>query len=815
MTTRTTALRISFFLGVLLALASLNAAPVRVGEVYAVTVFQMAPSSDGSSFVESPIDAKLFVMNDAAGAMTTATLELPQTAKPGMLRVPRNELPESAAALFGEETDFTFSHTTMGQNSPTRYNLAGKEETLSPDEARLRGRMPMPSRPKELNFVDPTGKPATGLSVVVRSTMQINGRQVSLVLAQGTLSGEARLRLKWPRLLQPEGTPLGFGGYSSYMSMGRDEVEITDPGSGMVEKRSLFNFRPPGELNPPEGRVALALFASGSVETTGPLYYGVVQDENGVPVQANINLFWLETPGHGGVQLDNGMSGALTTSQDGKFRFGVPVTAMEKISGQTIPPANSALRVRVAASDGNSGKQEPRLIAGQENIIKLTHTENLTIRLLENNGQPLPDFLKRAKYDRNVRLIRADGTTSQTSGGHMIMNPVDDTGLVELQGVPVPAHYALEWRGVRYEGAPVARGSEGTLLVFTGSGDHARVEGRMVNAVTGAPVAGAYLAISFESSAAWTLATMEAAKRDEIYDRVANVGIDAVTNEGGHIPLGEIGKSGTWFSISALGRTDAEGRYAIDLPPGKVAMGVVAYAPGYIALKSNLSNFGSEQSRRKETVKMPDGVMVPSGEAILTVLLPKTLPDPYLRNDEGVPAENLQVNVNVSYDAPASWAVKPHGLNPTKENPWQYEESVSWMGVNGKGKIFVPAGVKFNVSAANTYKPVLGVAFWKDQGPVPAGATLDIGEREIPVKRPFLVVVRKADGTPAPGVAVTVDGGLQRMVTDERGEAIGWSNGRVERVQAMVGMGWEVAASATDVDVPTTGPLVRVELKLK
>ncbi len=811
----TVALRISFFLGVLLALASLNAAPVRVGEVYAVTVFEMTPSPDGTSFVESPMDAKLFVMNDAAGAMTTATLELPQTAKPGMLRVPRNELPDSAAALFGEETDFTFSHTTMGQNSPTRYNLAGKEETLSPDEARLRGRMPTPPRPKELNFVDPTGKPATGLSVVVRSTMQMNGRQVSLVLAKGTLSGEARLRLKWPRLLQSEGSPYGFGGYASQMSMGRDELEITDPASGMVEKRSLFSFPSPGELKPPEGRIALSLFASGTVETTGPLYFGVVQDENGVPVQAKINLFWLETPGHGGVQLDNGMSGVLTTSPDGKFRFGVPVTAMEKISGQTLPPANSALRVRVAATDGNSGKQEPRLIAGKENIIKLTHTENLTIRLLENNGQPFPDFLKRAKYDSNVRLQRVDGTTSQTSGGHMTMRPVDDTGLVELGGVPVPAHYAVEWRGVRYEGAPVARGSEGTVLVFTGSGEHARVEGRMVNAVTGAPVAGAYLAISFEGSAAWTLATMEPAKRDEIYERVAKEGITAVTDDGGNIPLGEMGKSGTWFDISALGRTDAQGRYAIDLPPGKAAMGVVAYAPGYIALKSNLSNFGSEQSRRTETIKLPDGVMVPAGEATLTVVAPKTVPDPYLRNDEGVPLENFTVNINVSYDPPASWAVKPHGMNPTKEDPWQYEESASWTGVNGKGKVFVPAGVKFNVSAANTYKPVLGIAFWKDQGPVAAGATLDIGEREIPVKRPFLVVVRKADGTPASGVAVTVDGGLQRMVTDERGEAIGWSNGHVERVQAMVGMGWEVAASATDVDIPSTGPLVRVELKLK
>ena len=808
------AMRISWLLGIFVVVGCLCAAPVQVGEIYTVTVFQMTPSPDGTSWVESPLDAKLSVLNDVSGTMTTATLELPVTAKSGMVRVPRSELPESAAPLFGDESDFTFSHNTMGRGVATRYNLAEKEEEFSKAMSRHSGIMPMPNRLKELHFVDPTGKPAVGLSVVVRSKMNFNGQNLNFVLGEATLSGEARLPLKWPRLLQPEGSPYGMGSYPFSMGGNQTEIEVTDPASGMVEKRSDLSYPTMGEVKPPEGRVALALFGSGTMETTAPAYFGEVHDEKGVPVQANINLFWLETPGHGGVQLNMGISGGLVTSTDGKFRFGVPVTAMEKISGQVLPPASTALRVSVAATDGRSGKQEPRLIAGKENIVSLTHTENLQIRLLENNGQPLPDFKKRVQYDSNIRLHRMDGATSVTSGWHMIMRPVDDSGLVLLAGVPVPAHYTLEWRGVRYEGAAVPRGSEGSVLVFTGSGDHARVEGRVVNAVTGAPVAGAYLAIGNEASVAWTLATMEAAKRDEIYERVAKEGIEAVSDEGGHIRLGEPGKSVTWFSITALGKADAEGRYAIDLPPGKVLQGIAAYAPGFIPMKANTGNFGSEENRRKGTVKISDAVMVPAAQATIKVVSPKTVPDPYLRNDEGIPMENFTVNIVVSYDAPASWAVAPHGLNPTKEDPWEYVEGASWNGVNGPAQIFVPAGVKFNVSAANAYKPVIGVATWSDQGPVSAGTTADLGERELPVKRPFLVVVRKADGSPAPGVAITIDGGLQRMVTDERGEAIGWADGRVGRVQAMADLGWKVAASANDVDVPATGPLVRVELKM-
>ena len=815
MAMRMVCLRISIFLGIMFTLVSLNAAPVRVGEVYAVTVFQMTPSPDGTSWVESPVDAKLWVLNDSSGTMTTPTLELPESVKPGMVRVPRSEMPESAAPLFGEETDFTFSHRTMGRGATTRYNLAEKIEKISPEVARQTGRMPTPDRPKEYHFVDPTGKPAVGLSVVVRAKWNLNGQNAYLLLGEGTLSGDARLRLKWPRLLAPEGSsPDSFGFNPSAMMMNSSELEVTDPATGMVEKRTALSYPTYGDVKLPEGRVALALFGSGNAETTAPAYFGEVQDENGAPVQANINMHWLQTPGHGGVQLDMGISGSLITAPDGKFRIGVPVTALEKISGQTIPPISSALRVLIAATDGRSGKQETSLIAGKNNVILLTHTENLKIRLLENNGQPLQNFLKRAQYDRNIRLQRVDGATSPTSGGHMIMNPVDDTGLVELGGVPVPAHYYLEWRGVRYEGTAVARGSEGTVLVFTGSDEHARVEGRVVNAVTGAPVTGAYLAMSFEGSAAWTLANMDAAKRDEIYNRVANEGIAAVTDEGGNIRLGEQGKSITWFSITALGRTGADGRYAIDLPPGKFAQGIVAYAPGYVPMKANLSNFGSEENRRNDTVKMSDALLVPSAEATVTVVAPKTVPDPFLRNENGEPLENFTVNIVVSYDAPASWAVAPHGLNPIKTDPWEYEEAASWTGVNGETKIFVPAGVKFNVSASNSYKPVVGIAFWKDQGPVAAGATVDLGKRELPVKRPFLVVVRKADGTLAPGVAVTVDGGLQRMVTDDRGEAIGWADGSVGRVEAMADLGWKVAASAKDVDIPSTGPLVRVELKM-
>lgn len=791
------------------------AAPVRVGEVYRVNIFVSEVREGEALLVEQPLETELTVMLGADGTVTSAILEVPAVISGVHVRVPAEEVPAPVAELFGDEGEMLFIATHQ-HYSPGggRYDLARKEPELTEEEARRRGIQPQPRRPKELMIVDPSGQPAAGLRAEVTMSVNVRGKQARMAVASATLGGDGKLSLKWPRTLAAEGMPPHFNP-AQFIGGGMPELVVTDPSSGAREQHTLMFWRPPDARRLPENLVGLMLVAPANADTTVPLFTGTVRDANGTSVPARIGIGWLETPGRGGVQPGMGGGtggGTLLTPPDGTFRFGLPVTTMEAAAGQRTPPREMVLMANVGRGDGVPGATSARLFPGRENIVTLAHTETLTVRLTDHTGATPADFAEEAKRDRNVWLVAVNprGRAERTL---MTMNPVDDSGLVTIPGVPVPDHFMLEWRGVRYEGAPVERGSEGRVLEFRGLKENARVVGRALNAATGEPVAGAYVACAFDGNAPWTLATMDDEERDAIFDKAAAGGVGAVADKSGAVRLKGDGVR-MWFGVRALARTDAEGRFTLELPPGIRADGFALYARGFVPLAMNATQHFSDDERLRGAMTLPDAVLVPAARAKVTVKTPATIPDPFLGNEKGEAAEGLTVNTSVTFKKPETWKLEPPPLNPTKAQPWDNEYAASWSPVNAPFEIFVPAGVKFSVSAGNSYKTTLGVAFWKDQGPAEAGTTVDLGVREIPVKRPFLIVVREPDGSPAAGVGVRVDGYLP-LTTDERGEAIGWARGTVGRVEALPSLGWKVGARRENIEIPDTGDMVRVELTLE
>lgn len=786
------------------------AAPVRVGEVYRVTVFVSEVREGEALLVERPLETELTVMLGADGTVSSAILEVPAGISGAHVRVPAEEVPAPVAELFGDGGEMLFIATHQHFSSGAgRYDLARKVPELTAEEARKRGIQPQPCRPKDLLLVDPSGQPAAGLRAEVTMSVNVHGKQARVLVGSATLPADGRLSLKWPRTLAAEGMPTQFHP-GQFAGGGMPELVVTDPSTGAREQHTLVFWRPPGAPKLPENLVALMLVAPANADTTVPLFTGVVRDANGTSVPARIGIGWLETPGRGGVQPGMGGmgGGTLLTPPDGTFRFGLPVTTMEGAAGQRTPPREMVLVVNVGRQDGVPGSTSARLFPGRENIVTLAHTETLTVRFTDHTGLPPTDYMAEAKNDRNVWLHPVN-PRGRAERRHMIMNPVDDSGLATIPGVPVPDHFTLEWRGVRYEGAPVERGSEGRVLEFRGLKENARVLGRALNAATGEAVAGAYVACAFEGSALWTLATMDDAERDAIFDKAAAEGVGAVADKGGAVRL----KGGMWHGVRALARTDAEGRFTLELPPGMRADGFSLYARGFVPVEMNATQYYSEEDRLRGEMTLADVALIPAARAKVTVKLAATIPDPFLRNEKGENAEGVTVNTTVSFTKPENWKLEPSPPNPTKAQPWDNEYAASWSSVNAPYEIFVPAGVKFSVSAGNSYKTTLGVAFWEDRGPAEAGTTVDLGAREIPVKRPFLIVVREPDGSPAAGVGVRVDGFLP-LTTDERGEAIGWATGTVGRIEALPSLGWKVGARRENIEIPDTGDMVRVELTL-
>ena len=98
-------------------------------------------------------------------------------------------------------------------------------------------------------------------------------------------------------------------------------------------------------------------------------------------------------------------------------------------------------------------------------------------------------------------------------------------------------------------------------------------------------------------------------------------------------------------------------------------------------------------------------------------------------------------------------------------------------------------------------------------------------EKEIPAKRPFLISVKNADGSPAKGMGVRLDGHLP-VYTDEKGTAIGWTTGHIGRLTVHAGQnanlpvrsfgpfGEDIVAQKKDIDIPEGEEMPKVELTI-
>jgi len=761
--------------------------PRKIGEVYSTEL--LAVSDEAGQFSDVAIPATLTILKqNADGPPTTVTLQADVPSTVVLVKVPSGSVPAEFEALFGQSTVRYFNMNTFGMWGDSNFAGPGRGTATFTLAGESAGK-PVGAASYDYLVLDGAGRPATGMTVEVLASLP--GRESRRYpIGRSTLGKDGRFLFSLPETAQSSNPAMHGHNQSA-----QHQIVVTDPSNGQSQVVPIYQSGSKLILNAMRGEdssreISTALIPADADVTA---FRGKVMRSDGTPAaDVSLSFYWLETPGKGGKQFQ-GEASMIRVGRDGRFSVGVPVHWLEQQLGQRVLPAQASLKVNVESV-------QTVLLTDRENVIELPHTEDLVFELRDENDQPIRELTKTVQERGGFHLVRMRQTSETLAFGGGRVGPVVDEarGRVAAPGVPLPATYQLEQSvgELRFQPQRLERGASANVIVWRVSRDFATVVGRVVSAETSAPLAGAYVLSAFDGGSAWALATMDAREREDIWNKWMEGKQDEVVKDG-------------WIKTSsgrdiyqpiALTRTGVDGRFTLDHPPGKRAQGIRVFAPGHMAASGSLHELKPRPNLSSGRIELGDLALPKVAYTTVTVMTPAIIPDPFLRADAQREPGSLGVSSGLTFDR-TFWKAEIPGLNPEGNSPWRLLDSGSWASLGEPFLMHVPAEVKFDVTAACPNAVTLGYATWKDLGPLQPGEQLELPARPISIKRPFLIVVKNADGSPAVGVSARIDGNLP-LTTDENGTAIGWTTGSVGRLEIYRDRGWKVVAEKRDFDVP-------------
>ncbi len=690
-----------------------------------------------------------------------------------LVRFPPLALPPEYAHLLEDELLLdTSQHNRHGQKIKFQ-NITSKTNS----ESKTGGTF-------SITVHDTTGSPAAGLH------LEIKAGQGSNQIPLGTMTTPQDGKIKIHQPLQPDFDNPGF----TYQHRPFSQIQITasDP-TGQKQIIPFPSHAPQFQVPVDTENLYTALIASNSAI---PAFRGKLYDTNGSPLGgAALSPTWIELPGRGGKQFWG--QPKILTAPDGTFSFGIPLDYLEHGFGITELPTSTVLTVEV-----HNGTRA-RLYMDRENEIRLNYTENLTVQLLGPDGAPITTL--KPNYSLNVDLVLNEkGETKQVSSKLLDA----ENAILALSNVPIPGHYGLRVNDWNFQPLTLNKGSDNQTITFRQITAQSKASGRVISAEDSQPISNAFIISSVDGGTPTRLMKLAPQELEEIWSQWQSGEITSPNQPLSNIKL----KNGdTIFSVDAMARSDQNGHYSLTFGTGGNS-----YRTLNILTPDRLGavyRIPSIQNATNQQIAIPDLALPYRATVQFKVIAPKEIPNQFLTNNKSDTIMTGKYIASTSVDTEKKWQAPLPDAGSLTDNKWSLINSSGWLSDGNIMQMAVQANAEVTVSLGGSHGSVVGHVNWT-VGPLAPGTLLDLQDKPLPVKTPFLVVVKKSDGTPAAGVSVRIDGAMP-LTTDAEGAVIGWSSGVVRSIDVLPDQGWDIAARKENIQINPAGEMTTIEMIIK
>lgn len=750
--------------------------PVKVAEIYETHVFAVDRSGQSTGL----IPATLMVRSpDADDNKPTVTLEVEAPTTAPLLRLTKLAFPPEYEHVMGGTDEILLdSHEQSSFQRKTQFDVGAIATRNTPYQG---GKY-------QISVFDATGAPATGVQLTIKAGVHANSQ---MPLGTQTVPASGRIFIQIPVAPVKESNSANVYTYRPYS---HHEITATDQ-SGQKQTVTYPQITKPGIASNTEA-IYLALLPR---DSTAAAYRGKVLKLDGEPSPEEMLRFtWLELPGRGGMQFFGGP--VVTTAPDGTFSFSVPAIYLQQELGVSDLPTSAILNVSASTIGA-------RITTSHDNIIRLQETENIRVQLLAPDGTPLPGL--RPNYSLNVSLLTkqvdSKGKTRERNTSVRAQLEDAENAIITLQNLKLPKEFGLEVNGWRFASRHVEKGASAALLPFLQLDTRTQVIGRAVAIEDGAPIAGAYVISSFTGNTVGRFVQMT---EEELQNALKQWESGEVRSNDKPTADIKLDNGGVLSSIDAFTKTDPDGRFTLEYEAGQEPKTIHVFTPGRMGASCRLLEMEKPEGD-PPIYTLPDVPLPASAMVSVKVVPPDEVPDPFLSGTR--PGSSFKFALSSWFQQHEAWKLPRLPLNPTKEQPWTLISPGGWSAPESRLLIPVAAGTTVSVTAYVPNELTIGSATWSDIDPLAPGSTIELKEKQVPLKTPFLVAVKKSDGTPAVGVSVRIDGNLP-LTTDKDGNVIGWTSGYVRRIQVMPDNGWDVAAEKNDITIEPGGKMTTVEL---
>lgn len=790
----------------LLAAAIGTAQPRQIGGIYEVDALCVVQDASTGALAEQPVKATLHVLatpNDPELADTRMEVQLPPNAR--LIILDAADLPEESARQFPgrQRLMFPAQATTMRPGTTTPLmSLSFKEAAKPPQHPMPGGDVKMPS---SMRILDARGRPASGFEVRIEGTLQ--GSRYTFFKGRPAADGSVPVEL--PIVGQPMYSiaPMLFVHNPATGEEQFFRLPVYDMQARQIAEEIHLAMIP--ELLPPEQDPPADVFGV------------IVEGADGAPMRASVAVRSLRTAGVGGSGNEPNPP-AIRTGDSGRVQLVLSAAHLKSTTGQATLPAASQLTVYVYEGTDDFALPETvsvtaTLDPGKWTTVRLARGERLRMQFLDDTGEVI-DFGD-LRYS-HIGLVR------HQEGREMQQHTAirwEDGKTVVTEAIALPATLQPIVQDRRFKAQEIQPGASNAVITWELEESRLSLVGRVLDIRDGSPIAGAYVALVNEATGPWKLASMSAEDRARIYESIpadgrSRPGPGAVRRRPDRadrdIPLAG---GPPWYAVILLARTDAEGFYALYLPSGQQVGTVAVWAPGMLAMQAPM-HLLLEGGTHEGVVELPDAHAVPAAIARVTVTPPDKVPDrfrPEILTDGTQAAPGLLTIV--TFEPESSWRGAAPLLNPTREQPWKLIHAIDWTIASAGTDIHVPAAVPFSLTMHGDPGGVIGRVNWQRVGPFAQGSTHELPAQQIPARRAVRLRVRHADGTPAKGLGVRLDGWLP-VILGEDGTAIAWPfHDSIGRLSVHADAGWQPLLEKNDIDIPQTedGSIAEIELILE
>jgi hypothetical protein len=455
---------------------------------------------------------------------------------------------------------------------------------------------------------------------------------------------------------------------------------------------------------------------------------GQVVDEAGKPLAgAVVSCDNVRTPGEGLIDGDN-PRGEVLADDEGRFAIYPSNSQRDRGRGRErgeLIPANSRYALRAAVPGNDSyfplGGRYPNTKPAR---LELRHaTRRFRFRFESIKGGMIED----AALLRQIH-IRSD----ELKDGEQILIPLDPKAAVDGSKLPTGTYVAEMFTNngrVTFQPVTVTADSPDELVfrlpeVIT-------YRGRVVQGVTGEPLAGAFL-MAWNSTSHNNLALLTA---DE-WKALRELPAEPPTFLPSVYPPGEAKKRlEQMYGVQALVRTDAEGRFEVRRRADQEFYGLLAFDEDYVPYKVTV---GQLKANDKHVVETGDYPLYPAAKVLVrpSFVGERLAVSPaWLFEDEDQP----------------EWFKQFRAADQGYQRRFEY---VYWLTLNEVQPIFVPAGVRLKLRFDCPYDDKWAPALVKQPLQLKAGTTHEAGDLTFAEGMQCEVRVVDGDGKPVEGMPV-------------------------------------------------------------